>query len=102
MPTSDTKYINIPYQIMYNKKLTDKEKMIYGLINGFWEGQFIASNEWIAKLLNTTPRTVQKLVTSLCNHKLISRRIVLKNGKVVGRQLIINKKKTKTEEDGWK
>ena len=97
-------YIHIPYEILGNRSLSHLSKLIYGLVQGFWEGQFTASNEYIAKTLGVSSRQVQRAILQLKEHKFIYATLVLKNNKVVGRVMKINKpnkKKNNEEQEDW-
>ena len=87
----DNRFINIPYHILFRKDISDKGKILYGLVNGFFDGEFKASNKYVAQLLNTTPRNVQKTVKQLVEKRLIRRTVVVEDGITKGRVLIVNK-----------
>ena len=100
------KYIHIPYNILGKKNLNPVSKMVYGFVQGFWEGDFRASNEHIAKVLGVSVRTVQRAIKELRDNELIITTNVMKDSVMVGRIIKIQKRKkkkqTKDEDDGWK
>ena len=85
-------YINVPYYIL-NKKVSDKAKLLYGFIGGFFDGQCGASNEYLAKLIGCSPRQIKRVVKELKDNKLILTTNIIKNNLVVGRVLKLVKKK---------
>ena len=91
----------IPYHVLRRKDLSDKAKLVYGFIQGFFDGDCRASNEFVGRLLATTPRTIQRAVTELLNKRLVRRNIVTKDNRIVGRILIINKGNKITPKDDF-
>ena len=87
-----TGYILIPNEIIRRKDLSDKAKMIYGFIQGWFEDECVASNKYIAGMLGTTERTVKRCIKELMDKKLIRKRLVFKNNQCVGRVLNANNK----------
>lgn len=63
------KGIWIPFEILTNKTLSDKEKLIYSIILYFSKEKDYCSvsNNQLAKLLNLTTNHVSKLISSLNN-----------------------------------
>lgn len=88
----ENNYINIPYPVLNRTDLSDKAKLLYGLIAGFWDNTFKASNEWIATVLGTTPRTVQRTLKELKKKNLITVTIITEGGYVKGKLIIIKKR----------
>lgn len=100
----NTKYIHIPYNILGKKSLSPASKMIYGFVQGFWEGNFKASNEHISRVIGMSVRTVQRAIKELFNEELIIITNVMKDGVQIGRVIKIRKQKKKTikeDNDGW-
>ena len=60
-------YISIPYEITKDTRLTDKQKMIYGIIEGFDAQDQVCyiKNPAIAEILCTTTRTVSEGIRRL-------------------------------------
>ncbi len=58
-------YIVIPFTITSRKDLSDKAKLVFGIVQGYWEGSFGASNAWIAKQLGCSEKTIQRAVQEL-------------------------------------
>lgn len=67
------KGIWIPFEILINKNLSDKEKLICSIILYFSKEKDYCSvsNNQLAELLNLTTNHVSKLVSSLSNKKYI-------------------------------
>ena len=98
------KYIHIPYNILGKKDLSNNAKLVYGLVQGFWEGDFTASNEHVGKVLGMSKRSAQRAIRELREAELIITTNVIKDGVMVGRVIKIRKKKKKTikeDNDGW-
>ena len=57
----------IPAEILLNKDLSDKEKIILSMILYLSEekGSCFASNKYIANIVNVTPERVSKIISSL-------------------------------------
>lgn len=57
----------IPAEILLNKELSDKEKIILAMILYLSEekGSCFASNKYIANIVNVTPERVSKIISSL-------------------------------------
>lgn len=57
----------IPVEILLNKNLSDKEKIILSMILYLSEekGSCFASNKYIANIVNVTPERVSKIISSL-------------------------------------
>ena len=75
------KGIWIPFEILTNKDLSDKEKLIYSIILYFSKEKncCIVRNSELADLLNLTPNHISKLISSLDNKKYV--KVTLKNKK---------------------
>lgn len=67
------KGIWIPFEILINKDLSDKEKLIYSIILYFSKEKDYCSvsNNQLAELLNLTTNHVSKLISSLNNKKYV-------------------------------
>ena len=85
-------FIAIPYRVL-GRNLPDKAKMLYGFIDGFNYGDCIASNEYMAGILNTSSRNIQKLLSQLIEQGFVYRKLIYENNECVGRVLNINTKK---------
>lgn len=72
------KGIWIPFEILTNKDLSDKEKLIYSIILYFSKEKDYCSvsNNQLAKLLNLTTNHVSKLISSLNSKKYV--KVILK------------------------
>lgn len=57
----------IPAEILLNKDLSDKEKIILAMILYLSEekGRWFASNKYIANIVNVTNERVSKIISSL-------------------------------------
>lgn len=68
----------IPADILLDKKLTDKEKIIVSMIIYLSDetGSCFASNQYIATIVKVTPNRVLKIISSLKNKKYIQ--VILK------------------------
>ena len=64
----------IPAEILLNKDLSDKEKIILAMILYLSEekGSCFASNKYIANIVNVTPERVSKIISSLKDKGYIS------------------------------
>ena len=82
-------YINVPYKILKKKDISDKAKLIYGLVNGFFTGDFKAGNAFIGRTLGCSVRSVQRAVKELREANLILSEVVVEDGVVKGRILKI-------------
>lgn len=72
------KGIWIPFEILTNKDLSDKEKLIYSIILYFSKekGYCSVTNNQLAELLNLTTNHVSKLISSLNSKKYV--KVILK------------------------
>lgn len=72
------KGIWIPFEILTNKDLSDKEKLIYSIILYFSKEKDYCSvsNNQLAELLNLTTNHVSKLISSLNSRKYV--KVILK------------------------
>lgn len=95
MNTQNNKYfINVPYIISSNKNLNDKEKLLLSLVVGFFDGDFIMSNDTIANVIGSTRRTVQRTLLMLRKKGLIRTEVVFENNFVVGRIIHVSHQNT--------
>lgn len=76
------KGIWIPFEILINKTLSDKEKLIYSIILYFSKEKDYCSvsNNQLAELLNLTTNHVSKLISSLNNKKYVKVHLQYKKG----------------------
>lgn len=76
------KGIWIPFEILINKTLSDKEKLIYSIILYFSKEKDYCSvsNSQLAELLNLTTNHVSKLISSLNNKKYVKVHLQYKKG----------------------
>lgn len=76
------KGIWIPFEILPNKDLSDKEKLIYSIILYFSKEKSYCSisNNQLAELLNLSTNHVSKLVSSLSNKKYVKVHLKYKKG----------------------
>ena len=92
MQNSNIKGIWMPYKILTNEKLSDKEKIIYSIVLFFSknDGYCTITNKYLASIVDLSTTRVSKLISSLArktyvkvetnfqdtNRKIISRKIV--------------------------
>ena len=90
MQESNLKGLWIPYEILTNEKLSDKEKYIYSIILFFSknDGYCTITNKYIATIVNLSDTRVSKLISSLSKKKYVQ---VITNFRNTTRQ-IINRK----------
>lgn len=86
---NDARYINIPYPILKRKNLSDKAKMLYGFIGGFWSGDCKAGNKYIGTVIGASERSVSRAITELKTKGLIVSSRLMIDGMQVGRMLKI-------------
>lgn len=74
MTTQKLKGLWIPAEILLNKELSDKEKIILAIIVYLSEEteSCFASNKYIASIVNVTHERVSKIISSLKNKKYIN------------------------------
>ena len=77
-------YALVPHEILFNDDLTDGEKLIAGLINGFCDkrGACDLTNQEIGKMMNKTEGAINKIV-----QRLIKKGVVESNSKTRNRLL---------------
>lgn len=74
-------FIVLPSRILHNKNLNLRSKVLYGEIyrlssNGYcW-----ASNQYLAKIMDASVKTIQNSLNELEKSKLIKREIEIENG----------------------
>lgn len=87
----------IPVEILLNKELTDKEKIILSIITylSVKTKSCFASNKYIANMVNVTPDRVSKIISSLRKKKYIVVKIKYKTDskEIESRQIIIVEEK---------
>lgn len=90
MQENNLKGLWIPYEILTNEKLSDKEKYIYSLILFFSksDGYCTITNKYIATIVNLSDTRVSKLISSLSKKNYVQ---VITNFQDTTRQ-IINRK----------
>ena len=90
MQENNLKGLWIPYEILTNEKLSDKEKYIYSLILFFSknDGYCTITNKYLVTIINLSDTRVSKLVSSLSRKKYVQ---VITNFQDTIRQ-IINRK----------
>lgn len=90
MQENNLKGLWIPYEILTNENLSDKEKYIYSIILFFSknDGYCTTTNKYIATIVNLSDTRVSKLISSLSKKKYVQ---VITNFQDTTRQ-IINKK----------
>ena len=73
MQDCNLKGLWIPFEILTNEKLTDKEKYIYSIILFFSknDGYFTLTNKFIANIINLSDCRVSKWISSLVNKNYI-------------------------------
>jgi len=77
------KYLNINFYILYSKKLSSNEKIIFSAIyaldneKGCYEG-----NQFFADLVNVSPKTASTLVNNLKRKNLVTIRFLQEKGDV--------------------
>ncbi len=97
MSKRNLKGLWIPAEILLNKELSDKEKIILSMIVYLSDetGSCFASNKYIASIVNVTSDRVSKIVSSLKKKGFIEVMLKLKvdSKEVESRQIIPNKEK---------
>ena len=90
MQENNLKGLWIPYEILTNEKLSDKEKYIYSLILFFSknENYCTITNKYIANIVNLSDTRVSKLISSLSRKKYVQ---VITNFQDTTRQIISRK-----------
>ena len=90
MQENNLKGLWIPYDILTNEKLSDKEKYIYSLILFFSknENYCTITNKYIANIVNLSDTRVSKLISSLSRKKYVQ---VITNFQDTTRQIISRK-----------
>ena len=90
MQENNLKGLWMPYEILTNEKLSDKEKYIYSLILFFSknDGYCTITNKYIATIVNLSDTRVSKLISSLSKKRYVQ---VITNFQDTTRQ-IINRK----------
>ena len=90
MQDNNLKGLWIPYEILTNEKLSDKEKYIYSIILFFSkkDGFCTISNKYLANIVNLSDTRVSKLVSSLAKKKYVH---VVTNFQDTTRQVISRK-----------
>lgn len=90
MQENNLKGLWIPYEILTNESLSDKEKYIYSLILFFSKnsGYCTITNKFLANIVNLSDIRVSKLVSSLSKKKYVQ---VITNFQDTTRQIISRK-----------
>ena len=90
MQENNLKGLWIPYEILTNENLSDKEKYIYSLILFFSknDGYCTITNKYIGIIINLSDTRVSKLISSLSKKKYVQ---VITNFQDTTRQLINRK-----------
>ncbi len=90
MKENTLKGLWIPYEILTNANLSDKEKYIYSLILFFskMDGYCTVTNKYIGIIINLSDTRVSKLISSLSRKKYVQ---VLTNFQDTTRQVISRK-----------
>ncbi len=87
-------YAKLPLKILYDKDLTDKQKLIFGSINALSNktGVCFASNSYLARMHDCDERTVIRTVNKLVEKSYISKNLIHGKSKkqVIRRELTIN------------
>ena len=89
-------YIVIPSDVLLNEKLSDKSKILFGIISNLLnrEGFCYATNDYFEQILNCSTRTIQRSLEELEENKLIFIYIE-KNAKGTYRKIYTRETKTK-------
>ena len=90
MQENNLKGLWIPYEILTNENLSDKEKYIYSLILFFSknDGYCTITNKYLAAIINLSDTRVSKLISSLSKKKYVK---VITNFQDTTRQIISRK-----------
>ena len=90
MQENKLKGLWMPYEILTNEKLSDKEKQIYSLLLFFSknDGYCTITNKYIANIVNLSDTRVSKLISSLSRKKYVE---VITNFEDKSRQIISRK-----------
>ena len=69
----DNKYIKIPISVLMNKSISPNAKLLYGVIVvlSYVRDYCFADNTYLAETLNTTNRTITRLIKELKDHNYI-------------------------------
>ena len=85
-------YIHIPYKVLMRRDLSQNAKLLYGLVGGFFDGEFTAGNIYISNVLGISKRSVQRALGELKDKHIAIATNVLKGGRVVGRIITLTKR----------
>lgn len=98
------RYLNVPYSILTDVRLSSRAKLVYAFIQGFDRGDCRVTDVYLAELLNTSPRGIQRDIKQLKENDLVYTKFRTNDGKVVGRTLFVKGAKVQTTDntkDGW-
>lgn len=93
-------FVVISYEILTSKELTDKEKLLMGLISSLQgeQGYCYANNKYLADRLNCSPDTIKDLISNLVKLKWVQRKIYKgENNEFLKRILIIKMSKRQAD-----
>ena len=85
-------YIMIPYFVL-KKDISDKAKMVYGIVQGFFEGDCYVSNAWLAKRLKCSESVIKRTIKELKDAGLLFSTVKRTGLKITKRILTIPKTK---------
>lgn len=88
----DTRFIYTPYDIMKKKGITDSERLLFGMVHGYPDGEFHCSNEYLAEFFHVSERTIQTRISNLINNKMLFRKDIYGPDGQIGRILTVNTK----------
>lgn len=95
-------FVVISYEILTSKELTDKEKLLMGLISSLQgeRGYCYANNKYLSNCLNCSPDTVKDLISNLVKLKWLNRKVYRnEKNEFIKRILTIKMSKKVTEFD---
>jgi hypothetical protein len=77
MEDKPNRYVVIPARVLFDKRLSDKQKILLGVINNLssWKGYCFASNEYLSRAIGCSIRTLQREIDMLVRAGYILREI---------------------------
>lgn len=83
-------YVLVHYPVLRRKDLSDRSKLLYGLVQGFWTGMCKATDSYIALTIGCSERNVQRAIKQLKDKGLIKSVFRYSDkGKIIGRTLTL-------------
>ena len=103
MTDTQDRYINIPWTVVANQRISERSKIIYGIIQGYPSGKCRITDDYLVETLGCSPRAVQRALKELKDANLLYTRFRTKDGIIMGRTLHAkgNTVKSKKPKDGF-